>query len=76
MKKMYAAKTTTNTDDKVDTDTKPVTDEKKIKALEESVRRLSEQLAKITNAQQISNRQIRRQNTDIHNVTTALRSHK
>lgn len=54
----------------------PVTDEKKIKALEESVRRLSEQLAKITNAQQISNRQIRRQNTDIHNVTTALRSHK
>lgn len=76
MKKMYAAKTTTDTDDKLDTDTKPVTDEKKIKALEESVRRLSEQLAKITNAQQISNRQIRRQNTDIHNVTTALRSHK
>lgn len=76
MKKMYAAKTTTDTDDKVDADTKPVTDEKKIKALEESVRRLSEQLAKITNAQQISNRQIRRQNTDIHNVTTALRSHK
>ena len=76
MKKMYAAKTTTDTDDKLDTDTKPVTDEKKIKALEESVRRLSEQLAKITNAQQISNRQIRRQNTDIHNVTTAIRSHK
>ena len=76
MKKMYAAKTTTDTGDKLDTDTKPVTDEKKIKALEESVRRLSEQLAKITNAQQISNRQIRRQNTDIHNVTTALRSHK
>ena len=77
MKKMYAAKTTISTDDdKLDTDAKPVTDEKKIKALEESVRRLSEQLAKITNAQQISNRQIRRQNTDIHNVTTALRSHK
>jgi predicted nucleic acid-binding Zn-ribbon protein len=73
MKKMYAAKTT-KPNDKLDTDAKPATDEKKIKTLEETVRQLSEQVAKLTTAQQLSSRQIRRQNTDIHNVTTSLRN--
>ena len=74
MKKMYAAKTTTDAEDNIDTNAKPATDEKKIKTLEEAVRRLSEQVAKLTATQQLSSRQIRRQNTDINNVTTALRN--
>lgn len=71
---MYVAKTTPNTDDNADTGVKPETGEKKIKTLEETVRRLSEQVAKLTTAQQLSSRQIRRQNTDIHNVTTSIRN--
>lgn len=74
MKKMYANKPTDHTEDNLDPATKTVTDEKKIKTLEETVRRLSEQVAKLSAAQQLSSRQIRRQNTDIHNVTTAIRS--
>lgn len=73
MKKMYSAKSKINTDS-VDTATKNNSDEKKTKALEESVRRLSEQVAKLAAAQQLNSRQIRRQNTDIHNVNTVLRN--
>ena len=51
-------------------------DKKKIKYLEDTVRQLSEQVNRLATELQVSNRQIRRQNTDIHNVTTALRSHK
>jgi predicted nucleic acid-binding Zn-ribbon protein len=74
MKKMYAKKPTDHAEDKLDSATKNGTDEKQIKALEENVRRLNEQVAKLTAAQQLSSRQIRRQNTDINNVTTALRN--
>lgn len=74
MKKMYSAKPKINTEDSVDTATKNNSDEKKTKALEESVRRLSEQVAKLATAQQLNSRQIRRQNTDIHNVNTVLRN--
>lgn len=49
-------------------------DKKKIKYLEDTVRKLSEQVNRLASALQVSNRQIRRQNTDIHNVNTVLRS--
>lgn len=51
-------------------------DKKKIKTLEDEVRQLKEQVHKMAAALSLNSRQIRRQNTDIHNVTTALRSHK
>ena len=49
-------------------------DKKRIKTLEDEVRQLKEQIHKLSNAQQLSSRQIRRQNTDINNVTTAIRN--
>ena len=49
---------------------------KKIKQLEERVRLLSEQVHKMASALTLTSRQLRRQNTDIHNVTTVLRNHK
>lgn len=49
---------------------------KKIKHLEEKVRTLSETVHRISAALELNSRQLRRQNTDINNVTTALRSHK
>jgi hypothetical protein len=49
-------------------------DKKKIKTLEDEVRQLKEQVHKMASALALNSRQIRRQNTDIHNVTTVLRS--
>jgi hypothetical protein len=49
-------------------------DKKRIKTLEDEVRQLKEQLHKMASALNLNSRQLRRQNTDIHNVTTALRS--
>lgn len=73
MKKMYTNKPTVVTENN-----QPVIqeqdDKKRIKTLEETVRRLSEQVTKLTAAQQLNSRQIRRQNTDINNVTTAIRN--
>jgi len=65
-----------NSDEIVESITYPnVTDDKKkIKYLEDTVRQLSEQVNKLAAALQVSNRQIRRQGTDIHNVTTVLRN--
>lgn len=71
---MYLAKPKIDIEDSVDTTTKTMSDEKKIKSLEENVRRLNEQVAKLSTAQQLNSRQIRRQNTDIHNVNTVLRN--
>lgn len=72
MKKMY----TNKSDEVAESITYPnVTDDKKkIKYLEDTVRKLSEQVNRLASALQVSNRQIRRQNTDIHNVNTVLRS--
>ena len=56
------------------THTNVTDDKKKIKYLEDTVRKLSEQVNRLASALQVSNRQIRRQNTDIHNVNTVLRS--
>ena len=50
--------------------------EKRIEKLENTVRHLSEQLHKMATALELNSRQLRRQNTDINNVTTVLRSHK
>jgi chaperonin cofactor prefoldin len=50
--------------------------EKRIKILEDKVRMLSEQVHKMASTLSINSRQLRRQNTDIHNVTTVLRNHK
>jgi hypothetical protein len=50
--------------------------EKRIKFLEDKVRMLSEQVNRMATALSLNSRQIRRQGTDIHNVTTAIRSHK
>jgi hypothetical protein len=50
--------------------------EKRIEKLENTVRHLSEQLHKMATALELNSRQLRRQNTDIHNVTTVLRSNK
>jgi hypothetical protein len=48
--------------------------DKRIKRLEDRVRHLSEQLHRVTAAIELNTKQIRRQNTDIHNVNTVLRN--
>ena len=73
MTTMYTNKPAAETEI-VEVNKKELESEKRIKVLEETVRRLSEQVAKLAAAQQLNSRQIRRQNTDIHNVNTVLRS--
>jgi len=72
MKKMYTSKpaVTENNQPVI----KEQDDKKKIKTLEDEVRQLKEQVSRLTAAQALNSRQIRRQNTDIHNVNTALRN--
>lgn len=48
--------------------------DKRIEKLEDTVRHLSEQIHKMASALDLNSRQIRRQNTDIHNVSTVLRN--
>lgn len=49
-------------------------DKKRIKTLEDEVRQLKEQVHKMASALALNSRQIRRQNTDIHNANTVLRN--
>lgn len=49
---------------------------KKIKQLEEKVRLLSEQIHKMASALTLTSRQLRRQNTDVTNLTTVVRNRK
>jgi septal ring factor EnvC (AmiA/AmiB activator) len=58
----------------IEFDKKELDAEKRIKVLEEKVRTLSEQVHKMASTLSLNSRQLRRQNTDIHNVTTVLRS--
>lgn len=58
----------------VEFDKKEIDAEKRIKVLEDKVRHLSEQVHKLASALSLNTRQIRRQNTDIHNVTTVLKN--
>ena len=58
----------------IEFDQKEVDSEKRIKVLEDKVRQLSEQVHKLASALALNSRQLRRQNTDIHNVNTVLRN--
>lgn len=73
MKKMYTNKPIVVTENN-----QPVVqekdDKKRIKTLEDEVRQLKEQVHKMASALALNSRQIRRQNTDIHNVNTVLRN--
>ena len=73
VKKMYSNKPVVITENEQPV-IKEQDDKKKIKTLEDEVRQLKEQISKLISAQQLNSRQIRRQNTDIHNVTTAIRN--
>ncbi len=75
MKPMYTNKPLIETEI-VEFDKKELDAEKRVKVLEEKVRLLSEQMHKMATALELNSRQLRRQNTDIHNVTTVLRNHK
>lgn len=74
MKKMYSNKPVV---DKIEIDTAETAnmdDKRRIKFLEDRVRQLSEQMNRMASALALNSRQIRRQNTDIHNVNTVLRN--
>jgi hypothetical protein len=58
----------------VEFDKKELDSEKRIKVLEEKVRMLSEQIHKMASALTLNRRQLRKQNTDIHNVSTVIRN--
>ena len=74
MKKMYSNKPVV---DKIEIDTAETAnmdDKRRIKFLEDRVRQLSEQMNRMASALALNSRQIRRQNTDIHNVNTVIRN--
>jgi septal ring factor EnvC (AmiA/AmiB activator) len=60
----------------VESNQKELDAEKRIKNLEDKVRTLSEQVHRMASTLALNSRQLRRQNTDINNVTTVLRNHK
>ncbi len=76
MKKMYTNKPVIDTESLLEPIPNNTDSEKKIKFLEDRVRALSEQVHRMASALELNSRQLRRQNTDIHNVTTVLRNHK
>ena len=73
MKNMYTKKSPETTESNQPV-IKEQDDKKKIKTLEDEVRQLKEQVSRLTAAQALNSRQIRRQNTDVHNINTALRN--
>ena len=74
MKKMYTNKPVVDTEHNLDPIPENTDSEKRIKYLEDRVRQLSEQVYRLASALDLNSRQIRRQNTDIHNVNTVLRN--
>lgn len=74
MKKMYTNKPLIDVPDMDTAATANMNDSKRIKFLEDRVRQLTEQVNRIGAALALNGRQIRRQNTDIHNVNTVLRN--
>jgi predicted nucleic acid-binding Zn-ribbon protein len=72
MKKMYVSKPAITESNQPAI--KEQDDKKRIKTLEDEVRQLKEQVSRLTASLALNSRQIRRQNTDIHNVTTAIRN--
>ena len=71
---MYSNKPVVETDEKPFQPVSLDRDHRRLAALEDKVRQLSEQVHKIATALELNSRQIRRQNTDIHNVNTVLRN--
>ena len=75
MKKMYTNKPIVeNKEPEVVLDTTNVNWNKRVEMLEKKVNQLSEHINQITEALKLNSRQIRRQNTDITNITTTLRN--
>lgn len=74
MKKMYTNKPMIDTESLLEAAPSNTDSEKRVKVLEEKVRMLSEQIHKIASTLSLNSRQIRKQNTDINNVTTAVRN--
>jgi septal ring factor EnvC (AmiA/AmiB activator) len=74
MKKMYTNKPMIDTESLLEAAPSNTDSEKRVKVLEEKVRMLSEQIHKIASTLSLNSRQIRKQNTDINNVTTAIRN--
>jgi hypothetical protein len=70
---MYTNKPVIETD-VIEFDKKELDAEKRIKFLEDKVRTLSEHVNKMAAALALNSRQIRRQGTDIHNVSTVVRN--
>lgn len=74
MKKMYTTKPVLGTESLLESSPSNTDSEKRIKFLENKVSQLSEQLHKMATALELNSRQLRRQNTDIHNVSTVIRN--
>ena len=74
MKKMYTNKPILDTESLLESTPSTTDSEKRVKVLEDKVRTLSEQVHRMASALELNSRQLRRQNTDIQNVTTVLRS--
>jgi hypothetical protein len=74
MKKMYTNKPVLGTESLLESSPSNIDSEKRIKFLENKVSQLSEQLHKMATALELNSRQLRRQNTDIHNVSTVIRN--
>jgi hypothetical protein len=74
MKKMYTNKPVIDTESLLEPIPNNMDSKKKIKFLEDRVRDLTEQVHKLATALDLNNRQLRRQNTDIHNISTVVRN--
>ena len=73
MKKMYTNRPLIEASE-IERPTENLDSEKRIKFLEDRVRQLTEQVNRMAAAIELNGRQIRRQNTDIHNVNAVLRN--
>jgi hypothetical protein len=74
MKKMYTNKPVIDTESLLEPIPSNTDSEKRIKFLEDRVRGLTEQVHKMASALELNSRQLRKQNTDIHNVSTVIRN--
>lgn len=73
MKKMYTNKPLVETA-VVEFDKPSNNYDLRIKKLEDTVRQLTEHIHKLSSELALNSRKLRRQDTDIHNVTTVLRN--
>lgn len=73
MKKMYTNKPLIDIADMDTAASSNMDDKKRIRFLEDKVRHLAEQVNRMGAALALNGRQLRRQNTDINNISTAVR---